>query len=41
MNWQAGLQYEISSNYLLDFYYQGSAGNGLLERWNINTFPLD
>ena len=41
MNWQAGLQYEINPNYLLDFYYQGSAGNGLIERWNINTFPLD
>jgi hypothetical protein len=41
MNWQTGVQYELSSNYLLDLYYQGSAGNGLMERWNLNTFPLD
>ena len=41
MNWQAGLQYEVKSNYVLDVYYQGSAGVALLERWQANTFPLD
>jgi hypothetical protein len=41
MNWNAGVQYEFTRNYLLDLSYQGSAGIGLLERWNVNTFPLD
>jgi hypothetical protein len=41
MNWQTGVQYEIKTNYLLDVYYQGSAGIGLIERWQANTFPLD
>jgi len=41
MNWQTGIQYEINSNYLLDVYYQGSAGVGLIERWQANTFPID
>ena len=40
MNWQSGLQYSIGNNYLLDVYYQGSAGVGLIERWQANTFPL-
>jgi Carboxypeptidase regulatory-like domain/TonB dependent receptor len=41
MNWNGGVQYEFTRNYLLDITYQGSAGVGLLERWNANTFPLD
>ena len=41
MNWQQGIQYEISSNYLLDVYYQGSASVGLIERWQANSFPTD
>ena len=41
MNWHTGIQYELRSNYLLEFSYQGSAGVGLLERWQTNTFPVD
>ena len=41
MNFNASVQYQISANYLLDLSYQGSSGVGLIERWNINTFPVD
>jgi hypothetical protein len=41
MNWNAGVQYEFRRNYILDVSYQGSAGVGLLERWQYNTFPVD
>ncbi len=41
MNWNAGVQYEFTRDYLLDISYQGSAGVGLLERWQFNTFPVD
>jgi len=41
MNWNAGVQYQINPSYLLELTYQGSAGVGLIENWNINTFPID
>jgi hypothetical protein len=41
MNWNAGFQWEVSNNHLLEFNYQGSGGVGLLNRWNINAIPLD
>ena len=41
MNWHSSIQYELSANYLLEVSYQASAGNGLVERWQANTFPLD
>ncbi len=41
MNWNVSTQYEINSNYLLEVVYQASAGIGLIERWEYNTFPLD
>ncbi|MCC6586125.1 MAG: TonB-dependent receptor [Bryobacterales bacterium] len=41
MNWNASIQYELARDYLVDVSYQGSAGVGLLETWNINTFPVD
>ncbi|MEX2261195.1 MAG: carboxypeptidase regulatory-like domain-containing protein [Bryobacteraceae bacterium] len=41
MNWNAGIQKELWRNYLLEFTYQGSAGVGLLNRWDINAIPLD
>lgn len=34
------MQYQIAQEYVMEFSYQGSSGVGLLERWNINTFPL-
>lgn len=41
MNWNASIQYEFANNWLLDTSYQGSSGVGLLERWEINAFPVD
>lgn len=41
MNWNASVQYEFKPNYLLEFSYQASAGVGLIERWQANTFPID
>jgi hypothetical protein len=41
MNWNAGIQRQLGANYLLDINYQGSAGVGLLNRWDINAIPLD
>lgn len=41
MNWNANIQYEFVPDYLLEFSYQASAGVGLVERWQANTFPID
>jgi hypothetical protein len=41
MNWNAGFQRQLGRDFLLEFTYQGSAGVGLLNRWDINTIPLD
>jgi hypothetical protein len=41
MNWHTGVQYELTTDYLLEVSYQGSSGTGLLERWQTNTFPID
>jgi hypothetical protein len=41
MNWNGGFQWEFANRMLLDLSYQGSAGVGLLNRWDINAIPLD
>ena len=41
LNWNTSVQYQLSQNYMLETMYQGSSGVGLIERWNINTFPID
>jgi hypothetical protein len=41
MNWNGGFQWEFASNMIMDLNYQGSAGVGLLNRWDINAIPLD
>ncbi len=41
MNWDLSTQYQISRTYVLELLYQGSAGVGLMENWNINTFPVN
>ena len=41
MNWNAGIQRQFGRDYLLELTYQGSAGVGLLNRWDINAIPLD
>ena len=35
------MQYQISRTYVVELLYQGSAGVGLIETWNVNTFPVD
>ncbi|MEX2261554.1 MAG: TonB-dependent receptor [Bryobacteraceae bacterium] len=41
MNWNGGVQWEFARNMVLDLNYQGSAGVGLLNYWDINQIPLD
>ena len=41
LTWNFNVQHELRRDYLLEVSYQGSAGVGLMERWNINTFPID
>ncbi|MEK7404181.1 MAG: TonB-dependent receptor, partial [Acidobacteriota bacterium] len=41
LNWNLSTQYEINPNYLVELMYQGSAGVALVERWEVNTFPID
>ncbi|MGH8248453.1 MAG: TonB-dependent receptor domain-containing protein, partial [Gammaproteobacteria bacterium] len=41
MNWSSGIQYEFRQNWVAEVLYQGSAGVGLLNNWNINVLPLD
>ena len=39
MNWNASLEWQLSTNNLLRFVYQGSSGVDLVESWNVNVFP--
>jgi hypothetical protein len=41
MNWSAGFQYEFARNWLVEAIYQGTAGVGLLNNWDMNSIPLD
>ena len=41
LNFNLSTQYQVSQKYVLEIMYQGSAGVGLIERWQYNTFPLD
>ena len=41
MNWSGGFQYEFSHNWLMEMIYQGTAGVGLLNNWDINAIPLN
>lgn len=41
MNWNMSVQHEFTRDYLIDVSYQGSNGVGLIERWELNTFPVD
>ena len=40
LNFNLGAQYQFARDYLLELSYQGSSGIGLVERWNINAFPI-
>jgi len=41
MNWTGGFQYQLTGTMLVELSYQGSAGVGLLNRWDVNAIPLD
>ncbi|HUS05732.1 MAG TPA: carboxypeptidase regulatory-like domain-containing protein [Bryobacteraceae bacterium] len=41
MNWNGTYQYQFASSWLMELSYQGSAGVGLLNAWDINAVPLD
>lgn len=41
MNWSAGMQWGFANNWLAELTYQGSAGVGLLNAWDVNTVPLN
>lgn len=41
MNWSGGFQWEFMRNLLMEAIYQGSAGVGLLNNWDINVVPLN
>ncbi len=40
-SWSAGFQWQVAPQWLVEWVYQGSAGVGLLNYWNINAIPLD
>jgi hypothetical protein len=41
MNWSLGVQYQVATQWLVDLTYQGSAGVGLLNAWDMNVIPLN
>jgi hypothetical protein len=41
LNWNAGVQRQLGSSLVAEVTYQGSAGVGLLNRWDINSIPLN
>ncbi|MBI1791253.1 MAG: TonB-dependent receptor [Acidobacteria bacterium] len=41
MNWNATYQYQFAQTWLMEMSYQGSAGVGLLNAWNINALRPD
>ena len=41
MNWSGGLQWELHNDLVMEAIYQGSAGVGLLNNWDINAIPLN
>ena len=41
MNWSGGFQFQMTGTWLAELLYQGSAGVGLLNNWDINVVPLN
>lgn len=41
LSWSGGIQYEFSHNWLMEMIYQGTAGVGLQNNWDINAIPLN
>jgi hypothetical protein len=40
-SWSGGIQWEFARNFVLDTQYQGQAGVGLINAWDINAIPLN
>jgi hypothetical protein len=40
-NWSGGVQWSFANNMVLDMQYQGQAGVGLINSWDLNVIPLD
>ena len=40
-SWSGGIQWEFANNFVLDTTYQGQAGVGLINSWDINAIPLN
>ncbi|MGH9663447.1 MAG: hypothetical protein ACRD9L_03370, partial [Bryobacteraceae bacterium] len=41
MSWSGGIQWEFANNWVLETLYQGQAGVGLVNSWNMNVIPLN
>jgi hypothetical protein len=41
MNWSGGVQWQLTGDVVMETIYQGSAGVGLLNNWDINVVPLN
>ena len=41
MSWSGGVQWEFAHDWLAELNYQGQAGVGLVNAWNINAIPLN
>ena len=41
MNWSGGVQWQLTNEVMMETVYQGSAGVGLLNNWDINVLPLN
>jgi hypothetical protein len=41
LNWNAGFQWQFARDILVELTYQGSSGVGLLNRWDVNSIPLN
>jgi hypothetical protein len=41
MTWSGGFQYQMRPTWLMEAVYQGTAGVGLLNNWDVNAIPLN
>ena len=41
MSWGGGVQWEFANNWVMETRYQGQAGVGLVNAWNMNVIPLN
>jgi hypothetical protein len=41
MNWSGGMEWQLTNELVMETIYQGSAGIGLLNNWDVNAIPLN